>query len=87
MPHGSFGILYDQERPIFSSLLCCLKYTCAVFTKYDPRVLPTVISVCPVYEVGDIGPLSAARGSIPPVCKYTDYQKVLFYASHINLIS
>ncbi len=55
--------------------------------KYDPRVLSTVISVCPVYEVGNIGPLSAMQGSIPPLCKYTDDQNVLFYASYMNVIS
>ncbi len=87
MLHDSFGILYDQVRPISSSLLCYLKYTCAVFTKYDPKDLSTIISVYPVYEAGDIGPLSAARGSILPVCKYTNDQKILFYASYMNVIS
>ncbi len=47
--HGSFRILYDQVRPISSSSLFCSKYTCAVFTKYEPRVLSTVIPVCPVF--------------------------------------
>ncbi len=53
---------------------------------YKSRVLYTVNSVCPVYEACDIDPLSAARGSIPPVCKYTNDESFLFYTSHMNLI-
>ncbi len=53
---------------------------------YESRVLYTVIYVYPVHEAGDIGPLSAARGSIPPVCKYTNDESFLFYTSHRNLI-
>ncbi len=51
--------VWSSEANIIVFIVLSEIYMCC-FMKYDPKDLSMVISVCPVYESGDISPLSAA---------------------------